>query len=66
MERLRTEVEGMRSTMMEYTEDYEELQAENERLRELLEKAKNGTKKDIYLKSFKITVAADEKANLSG
>ena len=57
MERLKDEVEGMRDKWKEYTDDYEELMAENERLRRLLAEAEGKDKKDLNLKSFKITVS---------
>lgn len=60
MERLRDEVEEKRETWKEYTDDYDELMAENERLRALLAIAEGKDKRDDFNKKFKIKVDKED------
>lgn len=57
MERLKGEVEDLREKKADTDKDYEELMAENERLKEQLIIAEGKEKNPKYLGSFKIKVA---------
>lgn len=57
MERLKGEVEDLREKKADTDKDYEELMAENERLKEQIIIAEGKEKNPKYLGSFKIKVA---------